>query len=70
MPTASRHVRAQDSYERVRLDMERARRGGYVFGAKLVRGAYMYLERARAKAKGYTSPIWEDIEHTHANYNR
>ena len=51
-------------------DMERARRQGWKFGAKLVRGAYLDLEAARAKEKGYDSPIWGDIEHTHANYNR
>ena len=39
-------------------------------GAKLVRGAYMYLERDRAKQKGYPSPIWPSIEQTHANYDR
>lgn len=60
----------QDSYDRVCLDLERAQRGEYIFAAKLVRGAYMFLERVRAEEKGYPSPIWEDIEHTHANYNR
>lgn len=39
-------------------------------GAKLVRGAYMYLERDRANKKGYPSPIWPSIEETHANYDR
>ena len=50
--------------------MERAKRQGWKFGAKLVRGAYLDLETARAQEKGYEPPIWEDIEHTHANYNR
>ena len=50
--------------------MERAKRQGWKFGAKLVRGAYLDLETARARDKGYEVPIWEDIEHTHANYNR
>ncbi len=39
-------------------------------GAKLVRGAYMYLERERAAKKGYPSPIWPTIEQTHANFDR
>lgn len=50
--------------------MDRAQREGYHFGAKLVRGAYMFLERARAEQKGYPSPIRETIEDTHLNYNR
>jgi proline dehydrogenase len=36
---------------------ERARAGGYVLGVKLVRGAYMEKERARAEDMGYPSPI-------------
>lgn len=39
-------------------------------GAKLVRGAYMQLERARARERGYESPICDTIEDTHANYDR
>lgn len=50
--------------------MERARREGFLYGAKLVRGAYLYLERGRAKEKGYPSPIHDSIEDTHANYDR
>lgn len=58
------------SYERMAEDMERARREGYVFAAKLVRGAYVQLERKRAAAMGYESPIWDTIEDTHSNYNK
>lgn len=60
----------QDSDIRVQIDMDRAKREGYHFGAKLVRGAYMFLEKARAKSKGYPSPIWDTIEDTHKCYNR
>jgi proline dehydrogenase len=37
-----------------------ARKDGYHYGVKLVRGAYMEKERARAKEKGYPSPIQPD----------
>ena len=60
----------QDSWNRMQLDMERSRREGFKFGAKLVRGAYMYLERERARDLKYDSPIWDSLEVTHANYNR
>lgn len=52
------------------MDMDRAQREGFHFGAKLVRGAYMYLERAVAEKKNYVSPIWDCIEQTHLCYNR
>jgi proline dehydrogenase len=39
-------------------------------GAKLVRGAYMQLERARALERGYESPICDTLEQTHSNYDR
>ena len=60
----------QDSWNRMQLDMERSRREGFKFGAKLVRGAYMYLERERAHDLKFDSPIWDSLEETHANYNR
>ena len=40
--------------------IDEARNNGYHYGVKLVRGAYMEKERARAKEKGYTSPIQPD----------
>ena len=50
--------------------MERAEQEGFAFGAKLVRGAYLVLERERAAAAGADSPIYDTIEDTHANYGR
>jgi proline dehydrogenase len=42
---------------------------GFWFAGKIVRGAYMVLERKRAAEKGYESPIFDTIEETHANYD-
>jgi len=36
---------------------DKAKKFGYILGAKLVRGAYMEKERKRAKEMGYLSPI-------------
>lgn len=57
------------SLQRLRTDMDRARSGGYGFAAKLVRGAYMVIERAHATAHGLPDPIHASIADTHANYN-
>lgn len=52
------------------LDIARARREKFYFGAKLVRGAYMVQERARAESLGYKDPIHPTIADTHRSYNQ
>ena len=42
---------------------------GFKIGAKIVRGAYMEKENARAKKLGYSSPICESKEATDVNFN-
>ena len=48
---------------------QRAHQKGYHIGMKVVRGAYMEKERARAEEKGYESPICVDKQATDDNYN-
>lgn len=49
----------KDRLEFLRNSVEEALQSGYLYGIKLVRGAYMEKERARARAMGYPSPIHE-----------
>lgn len=46
-----------------------AQKGGYMLGAKLVRGAYMEKERERASTQGYPSPIHENKAATDDAFN-
>jgi proline dehydrogenase len=48
---------------------DRAKKEGYILGAKLVRGAYMEKERERAAKMGYPSPIQPNKEATDDAYN-
>ncbi|KAJ1674346.1 proline dehydrogenase, partial [Spiromyces aspiralis] len=59
----------KDGLRKLKTDWERSHREGWAFGAKLVRGAYMFLERERATKMGYPSPINDTIEDTHDMYN-
>ena len=58
-----------DRLEYLKSLSHRAREGGFKVGVKLVRGAYMEKERARALAKGYKSPIQKDKDATDRDYD-
>jgi proline dehydrogenase len=49
--------------------LEAAQLKNFVLGVKLVRGAYMEKERARAEEKKYNSPIQPDKTATDQDYN-
>ena len=53
----------------LRQSLAEAEAGGYMLGAKLVRGAYMEKERARALAGNYESPIQPNKESTDKDYD-
>jgi proline dehydrogenase len=60
----------KDTPSRVIADLDRARKYGYLFAAKIVRGAYMKIERDRAAAMGYPSPICDTLQDTHDSFHR
>ncbi len=49
---------------------EEARVYDFKIGVKIVRGAYMEKENARAKEKGYPTPICKDKQHTDENFDK
>jgi len=59
----------KDSRRRLEMDMARAAAGGHVFAAKLVRGAYMVMERREAGEQGREDPVHATLQDTHDCYN-
>ncbi len=53
----------------LKKSFEQARANNYLLGVKLVRGAYMEKERARAEELNYPSPIQPDKESADRDYN-
>merc|ERR1712126_245996 len=60
----------KEAYNNLLLDLEQSDRQDFFFGAKLVRGAYMNQERARAASLNYEDPINPDFEATSGMYHK
>ncbi|MBK1441049.1 proline dehydrogenase family protein [Parapedobacter sp. ISTM3] len=58
-----------DKLASLQADCYLAETDGFFLGAKLVRGAYMEIERERAAEQGYLSPIQPDKASTDRDYN-
>ena len=58
-----------DKLASLKADFYLAETDGFYLGAKLVRGAYMEIERERAKEHGYPSPIQPNKEACDRDYN-
>ncbi|KYO41056.1 hydroxyproline dehydrogenase isoform X2 [Alligator mississippiensis] len=59
----------QDCRARLQQDAGVAERGGFCFGVKLVRGAYLQQERGLARARGCPDPAHPTWEATNASYD-
>ncbi|HLT87056.1 MAG TPA: proline dehydrogenase family protein [Sphingobacterium sp.] len=59
-----------DKLASLQADFAYAQTQNFYLGAKIVRGAYMEIERERAAEKGYPSPIQPDKETCDKDYNQ
>lgn len=59
----------QDRLSFLKLSHRIAQQKGFILGVKLVRGAYMEKERARAAQRGYRSPIQQDKSFADGDFN-
>ena len=60
----------QDTHDRLKANLELMDKLGFHFGAKIVRGAYMTLERDQAAKMGYDDPIHNSYEDTCSMYDQ
>jgi proline dehydrogenase len=58
-----------DKLASIKADHDLAVAGGFILGAKIVRGAYMEKERKRAAERGYPSPIQPTKEAADKDYD-
>lgn len=58
-----------ERFEFLKQSAAKAAAGGYILGSKMVRGAYMEKERARAAEMGYPSPIQPNKAATDRDYD-
>jgi proline dehydrogenase len=58
-----------DRLEFLKESLSKAKAGGYLLGAKLVRGAYMQKESSRASAMNYENPIQPSKEATDRDFD-
>lgn len=58
----------RDARWRLGADMAGVRASGAIFGAKLVRGAYLTTERTRAADRGERDPTQASLDATHGSY--
>lgn len=58
-----------DRLDHMKNAVEEAKKNGFIYAVKLVRGAYMEKERERAKEMGYPSPIQPDKESTDRDFD-
>lgn len=60
----------KNGYDALVSAHKRIQSKGFILGAKLVRGAYMEAERARAEKMGYANPIHDTKADCDADYNK
>jgi len=59
----------KDRFEYLKELNDKSLKYNFMIGVKLVRGAYMEIERSRALSKNYPSPICDSKEETDSQYN-
>ena len=58
-----------DRLDQLKMALTRAKAEGFIYGVKIVRGAYMEKERKRAEANGYADPIQPNKAATDRDYD-